>query len=77
MNTLLAILKVTHSRRDVILARGLNHRLPWGHLLLPASPYLLSRLHKSKANHIRVKVDANNCKLANIVKVTGQRERPF
>ena len=29
MNTLLAILKVTDARRDVILAGGLNHRFPW------------------------------------------------
>ena len=32
MNTLLAILKVTDARRDVILARGLYHRFPWRHL---------------------------------------------
>ena len=35
MNTLLAILKVTHARRDVILAGGLYHRFPWGHLPPP------------------------------------------
>ena len=29
MNTLLAILKVTDARRDVILAGGLYHRFPW------------------------------------------------
>ena len=29
MNTLLAILKVTDARRDVILAGGLNHRFLW------------------------------------------------
>ena len=29
MNTLLAILKVTDARRDVILAGGLYYRLPW------------------------------------------------
>ena len=34
MNTLLAILKVTDARRDVILAGGLNHRFPWRHLPL-------------------------------------------
>ena len=34
MNTLLAILKVTDARRDVILAGGLNHRFPWRHLTL-------------------------------------------
>ena len=28
MNTLLALLKVTDARRDVILAGGLNHRFP-------------------------------------------------
>ena len=32
MNTLLAILKVTDARRDVILAGGLNHRFSWRHL---------------------------------------------
>ena len=32
MNTLLAILKVTDARRDVILAGGMNHRFPWRHL---------------------------------------------
>ena len=32
MNTLLVILKVTDARRDVILAGGLYHRFPWGHL---------------------------------------------
>ena len=35
MNTLLAILKVTDARRDVILAGGLHHRFPWRHLPLP------------------------------------------
>ena len=34
MNTLLAILKVTDARRDVILAGGLYHRFPWRHLPL-------------------------------------------
>ena len=32
MNTLLAILKVTDARRDVILAGGMYHRFPWRHL---------------------------------------------
>ena len=32
MNTLLAILKVTDAKRDVILAGGLNRRFPWRHL---------------------------------------------
>ena len=32
MNTLLAILKVTDARRDVILAGGPYHRFPWRHL---------------------------------------------
>ena len=36
MNTLLAILKVTDARRDVILAGGLYHRFPWRHLPPPA-----------------------------------------
>ena len=31
---LLAILKVTGARRDVILAGGLTHRFPWRHLSL-------------------------------------------
>ena len=35
MNTLLAILKVSDARRDVILAGGLYHRFPWRHLHLP------------------------------------------
>ena len=35
MNTLLAILKVPDTRRDVILAGGLHHRFPWRHLPLP------------------------------------------
>ena len=35
MNTLLAILKVTDARRDVILASGLNHPFPWRHLPPP------------------------------------------
>ena len=32
MNTLFAILKVTDTRRDVILAGGLNHRFLWRYL---------------------------------------------
>ena len=35
MNTLLAILKVTDARRDVILAGRLSHRFPWRHLPPP------------------------------------------
>ena len=35
INTLLAILKVTDARRDVILAGGLYHRFPWRHLPPP------------------------------------------
>ena len=35
MNTLLAILKVTDARRDVILAGGMYHRFPWRHLPPP------------------------------------------
>ena len=35
MTTLLAILKVTDARRDVILAGGLYHRFPWRHLPPP------------------------------------------
>ena len=40
LNTLLAILKVTDARRDVILAGGLCHRFPWRH----SSPPPLGRL---------------------------------
>ena len=40
MNTLLAILKVTDARRDVILAGGLYHRFPWKHLSPMDVPYL-------------------------------------
>ena len=36
MNTLLAILKVTDARRDVILAGGLYDRFTWRHL--PPTP---------------------------------------
>ena len=36
MNTLLAILKVTDAKRDVILAGELYHRFPWRHL--PPNP---------------------------------------
>ena len=35
MNTLLAILKVTDARREVILASGQNHPFPWRHLPPP------------------------------------------
>ena len=35
INTLLAILKGTDARRDVILAGGLYHRFPWRHLPPP------------------------------------------
>ena len=38
MNTLLAILKVTDARRDIILAGGLYHRFPWRHLDTPPPP---------------------------------------
>ena len=44
MNTLLAILKVTDARRDVILTGGLYHRFPWRHLPpppLPGTPFYL------------------------------------
>ena len=42
MDTLLAILKVTDTRRDVILAGGLYHRFPWRHLPPPLnSPLVL------------------------------------
>ena len=47
MDTLLAILKVTDARREVILAGGLNHRFPKRHLPSPRPPdvfflYLIS-----------------------------------
>ena len=38
VNTLLAILKVTDARRDVILAGGLYHRFPWRHNPSPPLP---------------------------------------
>ena len=38
MNTLLAILKVTDARRDVILAGGLYHRFAWRYLPSPPPP---------------------------------------
>ena len=41
INTLLAILKVTEARRDVILAGGLYHRFPWTHPPPPPSCQLL------------------------------------
>ena len=40
MNTLLAILKVTDAKRDVILAGGLYHRFPWRHLPPPLESWL-------------------------------------
>ena len=43
MNTLLAILKVTDARRDVILTGGLNHRFPWR--LLPPRPLAATNLY--------------------------------
>ena len=51
MTTLLAILKVTNARRDVILAGGLYHRFPWRHLPPPSprwnpyTPHLLTPWH--------------------------------
>ena len=42
MNTLLAILKVTDARRDVVLAGGLYHRFPWRHLF-PLAQGLFAR----------------------------------
>ena len=59
MNTLLAILKVTDARRDVILAGGLNHRFPWRHLPPPpASP--LVRLKTTGAAIKIAKETTNN-----------------
>ena len=47
MNTLLAILKVTDARRDVILAGGLYHRFPWRHLSpSPPRPHPLLLVRK-------------------------------
>ena len=46
-NTLLAILKVTHARRDVRLAGGLYHRFPWRHL--PRTPLFIS--HDFRKEH--------------------------
>ena len=42
MNTLLAILKVTHARRDVILAGRLYNRFPWRHLPLPPPAFAVT-----------------------------------
>ena len=42
MNTLLAILKVTDARRDVILAGGLNHRFRWRDTSPPPYPGMLA-----------------------------------
>ena len=42
MNTLLTILKVTYERRDVILAGGLYHRFPWGHIPPPPGVKMLT-----------------------------------
>ena len=47
MNTLLAILKVTDARRDVILAGGLKHRFPWRNLPTP-SPNLVQSKPSTK-----------------------------
>ena len=41
MNTLLAILKITDARRDVILPGGLYHRFPWRHHPPPPPPHHL------------------------------------
>ena len=41
MNNLLAILRVTDVRRDVILAGRMYHRFPWRHL--PPPPLLWSK----------------------------------
>ena len=51
MNTLLAILKVTDARRDVILAGRLYHRFPWRHL--PPSP--ASRCCFKETIHFRLR----------------------
>ena len=54
MNTLLAILKVTDARRDVILGGGLYHRFPWRHLPSPlpvAILMLFSAMVKTSLSH--------------------------
>ena len=48
MNTLLAILKVSDARRDVILAGGLDHRFPWRHPPLPPPPSDVSQCQMSQ-----------------------------
>ena len=55
MNTLLAILKVTAARRDVMLAGGLYHRCPWRHLPPPAFalPSLVLNKRKRQASDLR------------------------
>ena len=52
MNTLLAILKVTDARRDVILAGGLYHRFPWRHLLPPPPPLGYSKKNQTEVQPI-------------------------
>ena len=53
MNTLLAILKVTDARRDVILAGGMYHRFPWRHLPPPpdVSQCQMSQLLLAQIDH--------------------------
>ena len=51
MNTLLAILKVTDARRDVILAGGLYHRFPWRHLPPHGRALLIKSIYVSLDGH--------------------------
>ena len=62
MNTLLAILNVIDTRRDVILAGGLYHRFPWRHLPPPPTPLGGS---ESVSCHVRRKVYATGLKRPN------------
>ena len=62
MNTLLAILKVTDARRNVILAAGLYHRFPWRH---PPPPPPLALIQHSactlKATVRKLSVTIGSC----------------
>ena len=64
MNTLLAILKVTDARRDVILAGGLNHRFPWPWRHLPHLPamYIFRHVARYKTREYYTTLRADVCK---------------
>ena len=66
MNTLLAILKVTDARRDVILAGGLFHRFPWRH---PPPPW---KIQKTAHNGLFCSLQLNPAPLRNCLRVKSQ-----